>query len=223
MAQPPFNQTEQPWPTLPEDALNQLASEAYCVVDDWLPSTTVAALRTCLRAKQQLGDLHAAGTSQHAVVQPRLRSDHIVWLEDDDADPVIQRYFACMAALQTQLNRNLMIGLDSFETHFACYAAGSAGYATHIDQFQQHRQGLAAGARALTMILYLNEDWPATAGGALRLYTDRYDQPPPPDAPALDIAPLGGRLVLFLSARFWHQVLPSHRDRLSVTGWFKRR
>jgi SM-20-related protein len=38
-----------------------------------------------------------------------------------------------------------------------------------------------------------------------------------------DIAPLMNRFALFLSADMPHEVLPASRERLSLTGWFKRR
>ena len=50
------------------------------------------------------------------------------------------------------------------------------------------------------------------------MYLDAQD-----DARALDIFPVGGTLVAFLSARYWHEVLPATRERLSLTGWFKVR
>ena len=83
----------------------------------------------------------------------------------------------------------------------------------------------------MTFILYLNENWQAEQGGQLRLYTDataenegnvegdlqqgRQDY--------VDIEPQGGTLVLFLSERFYHEVLPATRERLSLTGWLRRR
>ncbi|MFT6394425.1 MAG: SM-20-related protein [Methylophilaceae bacterium] len=39
----------------------------------------------------------------------------------------------------------------------------------------------------------------------------------------MDILPKSGRIVLFLSAKFWHEVLPATRERLSLTGWFRTR
>jgi SM-20-related protein len=52
----------------------------------------------------------------------------------------------------------------------------------------------------------------------LRLY-------PNPDAPeaGIDVLPLGGRLVTFLSDGLPHEVLPARRERASITGWLKRR
>ncbi|MNF18077.1 hypothetical protein D3C80_2219580 [compost metagenome] len=38
-----------------------------------------------------------------------------------------------------------------------------------------------------------------------------------------DVMPTGGCLVVFLSGDVPHEVLPASRDRLSITGWFRRR
>ncbi|MCO6705038.1 2OG-Fe(II) oxygenase, partial [Streptomyces sp. CHB9.2] len=38
-----------------------------------------------------------------------------------------------------------------------------------------------------------------------------------------DVLPLGGSLVCFLSGQLPHEVLPATRERLSLTGWFRRR
>jgi SM-20-related protein len=67
-------------------------------------------------------------------------------------------------------------------------------------------------------VLYLNRNWGEEDGGQLRLYTDPLDQ-----GRYREIPPLGGSLVTFLSARFLHEVLPARRERISITGWFKRR
>ena len=37
----------------------------------------------------------------------------------------------------------------------------------------------------------------------------------------LDVAPLGGRCVLFLSGAVDHAVLPTHFERIAVTSWFQ--
>jgi len=193
------------------------------VIDQFLPASLTQNLRTFALDQQQQCLMHLAGTSQSAVSNPKLRGDQIAWLEPNNPHPAIQDYLALLTEVQQAVNRQLMMGLASFETHFAIYPAGSSGYATHIDQFRQHREQAAAGARTLTSIIYLNDAWPEEAGGALRLYLDEHPQTPPRDARHIDILPTAGRLVLFLSARFWHEVLPASLPRISVTGWFKTR
>jgi SM-20-related protein len=214
-------------PALPQlmidQVLNALAEQYYCVIDQFIPDDLVASLQKLVLSRQQDGLMHQAGTSKSAVTNLALRGDQIAWLDEADPDPALKQYFAVLAELQLNVNRHLMMGLDSLETHFAIYPAGSSGYKTHIDQFHAHRQSTEAGSRALTLILYLNDQWPSDAGGELRLYLDQHTEPPAQDARYMDIAPVGGRLVLFLSARFWHEVLPAKLPRISVTGWFKTR
>jgi SM-20-related protein len=93
----------------------------------------------------------------------------------------------------------------------ALYPPGSF-YRKHLDQFR------GATHRKVSAILYLNPDWSPADGGELRLYLA-----PSGEGDHLDIAPLGGTLVTFLSDRFHHEVLPTRRERRSLTGWFRVR
>jgi SM-20-related protein len=70
----------------------------------------------------------------------------------------------------------------------------------------------------VSVVLYLNLDWGEADGGRLRLYLERAGEPP-----FEDVVPEGGTLAVFLSERFAHEVLPAARERLSLTGWFRRR
>ncbi|KAI9205925.1 prolyl 4-hydroxylase [Polychytrium aggregatum] len=66
--------------------------------------------------------------------------------------------------------------------------------------------------RAVTAIMYLNEDYQSPDGGSIRVY-------PFPGA-VVDIEPRLGRLVLFSSAWCLHRVLPSTANsRLCFTTW----
>lgn len=214
---PPFSESQL------DAIIDTLATQEYCIIDCFLPDHLVTDLRSIALERHQAGDMHQAGTSQTAITNLNIRGDHVAWLDNDDPHPAIQHYLAHLNTIQLAVNRQLMMGLADFETHFAIYPANSVGYATHIDQFQAHRHQSASGARTLTSIIYLNDKWPESAGGELRLYLDEHNQKPAADARHLDIAPIGGRLVLFLAARFWHEVLPASLPRMSVTGWFKNR
>jgi len=112
--------------------------------------------------------------------------------------------------LRLTLNRTLQLGLFEFESHFARYSEG-ASYARHLDQFRGDSH------RKLSCVLYLNENWTAQDGGELRFYLNG-------DGPEFeDVLPQGGRLVVFLSGQFAHEVLPATRERMSIAGWFKTR
>jgi SM-20-related protein len=102
----------------------------------------------------------------------------------------------------------LYLGLEDFESHFALYPPG-AFYLKHLDRFRDNDR------RTVSAVLYLNQDWQAEQGGALRLYLA--------DGETRDVLPQAGSLLVFLSADMPHEVLPATRDRLSLTGWFRRR
>ena len=122
--------------------------------------------------------------------------------------PAEQALMDELERLRLDLNREAMLGLFELELHYAWYPRG-AGYARHVDQPQGREQ------RKVSMVLYLNEGWAPGAGGELRIFGM-------PGGPQ-DIQPLAGRMVCFLSAGREHAVLPTQRDRLSVSGWFRTR
>ena len=69
--------------------------------------------------------------------------------------------------------------------------------------------------RALTAILYLNDDWSVDRdGGALRCWIKGREP--------FDVAPTGGRLVIFDSGTVEHAVLAASADRVALTVWINR-
>ena len=62
------------------------------------------------------------------------------------------------------------------------------------------------------MIMYLNSDWEIQDGGELCLHQNEKQQM---------ISPISGKCVFFKSSEIEHEVLPTHEQRLSITGWLK--
>jgi SM-20-related protein len=160
-------------------------------------------------------ELHAAGDLRPAKVgrgtnerlAPEVRGDFISWVQAPQRDAE-QRLVAKLDDLRAELNRGLMAGLEDFQGHFAIYPRG-ASYARHFDRL------VGSDVRAISAALYLNDAWVPEHGGYLRIYTG--------GGRSEDVLPQGGRLVAFLSDRFEHEVLPATRERMSFTGWFRRR
>lgn len=106
------------------------------------------------------------------------------------------------------------------EYQLAYYPAshGNARYERHRDAFPTDDLE-DEDQRRVTAICYLNPpDWNAsTDGGQLRLH-----RPQLADI-MMDpiVAPLSGRIVLFLSGVIDHEVMSSKRDRFAVTSWIK--
>ena len=183
--------------------------EGWCVADGLLDAALVEALAAECRELDALSRLKpaAVGRGQRRRLAAAVRGDRTRWLDETFSEPQAA-FLERMLALRDALNRRLLLGLHEFEAHYALYPAG-AHYDRHRDRFRDD------DARVLSAVLYLNRDWTEADAGALRLYL--------PDGSTHDILPVAGRLALFLSADFDHEVLAPARPRMSIAGWFRQR
>ena len=192
-----------------EAVVADLAARGWSVHPGFLDPAETALLREeCLR-RWRADEFARAGIGHgdDFRLRPDIRSDRVAWLDPANPTPRQQLYLVDLEQLRREVNGRLFLGLFEFEGHFAVYPPG-ARYARHLDRFHDD------DTRALTCILYLNPDWHPDHGGLLRLYAG--------DA-TVDVEPRDGTLVSFLSGEFEHEVLAARRERLSLTGWFRRR
>lgn len=196
-----------------ERLATDLAEQGWAICDDFLPLTLTRQLVSECRQRHAHGLLTEAATGRGNAqrIRPELRGDSIQWLEVGQS-AATDAYLQAMDDLRQGVNVRLYLGLEDYEGHFALYPPGGF-YLRHLDRFRDDDR------RDLSAIFYLNEGWSEEAGGMLRLFLDEQT-----DAPRLlDVQPVAGRLVLFRSALLFHEVLPAQRERLSLTGWFRRR
>ena len=186
-----------------------LCLEGIAVRDRFLSVLEVRALVDCARVRRERGEFVEARIGADRSLQRRkeIRGDSICWLPEPRFAPE-DELLGILEELRLQLNRDSFLGLFELELHYAAYPPGAA-YARHVDQPQ------GRGQRRVSLVLYLNEQWTPSDGGHLRVFADgeRYR----------DIEPVAGRLVLFLSERREHAVIPTRCPRLSLTGWFRSR
>jgi SM-20-related protein len=156
------------------------------------------------------GALRAAtvGSGAGRAQRPEIRGDLVRWIDPAAPSRGEARVLARIEALRRAANARLFLGAFDLELHWALNPPG-ARYARHRDRPR------GRDARVLSVIVYLNPDWRAGDGGALRLHLDGGD--------AYDVAPRAGTLVAFASERFEHEVLPARRERLALTGWLRSR
>lgn len=195
--------------TLFSALIDDLASQGWSQHGAFAPEGLTRELAVECHRRAQSGDLHAAavGRGEGQQVQEGIRGDRIQWLETGQSE-ACDRYLALMDELRQALNQAFYLGLEDFECHFACYAPG-AFYQRHLDRFRDDDR------RTVSAVFYLNDDWRPEQGGALRLYLA--------DGRTHDVLPQAGTLALFMSAEIPHEVLAATRERLSLTGWFRRR
>lgn len=148
----------------------------------------------------------AIGRELNQTVNRFVRSDSIFWLDRNELS--IAAYWQWIEQLRLTLNRSLFLGLFDYECHYAYYDK-KAFYKKHYDAFKGESN------RVITVIHYLNPNWQIEHGGELLLYAEEGET-------LLEtITPEYGKTVIFLSEQFPHEVLPTHRERYSLTGWFR--
>ena len=114
-------------------------------------------------------------------------------------------FFEQIEAFITYLNESCYVGITGYEFHYALYESGSF-YKKHLDQFKNNTD------RKYSMITYLNSDWQASDGGELFIHQKDNN---------LKIPPTQGKTVFFKSDELEHEVLPTQKVRMSITGWLK--
>lgn len=190
---------------------DRLAMQGWAITPQFVAPEFVDGLRQDIERLEDQNRLRSAavGRGDAKTIDTSIRGDRILWLGDDVASLAQHHYLARMEQLRMALNQSLFLGLAEFECHFAYYPTG-AFYARHIDQHANQ------DSRVISAILYLNAEWMPQDAGELRIYFDNEES-------FVDIPPVAGTLVTFLSDRFYHEVLAVGRPRHSVTGWFRRR
>ncbi len=191
------------------DALAEaLAASGACRILGMPDANATRALRDDLLRLAASGELTPAATGRGAgrALQPALRGDRTLWLDDPRCGNAAGAFLATLDGIRLALNARLFLGIAETEAHYARYAPG-AGYARHRDRFRDD------DARVLSLVAYLNDDWREADGGALRLHLDHG---------AVEVVPRGGTAVCFRS-ELEHEVLPATRERLSIAAWFRRR
>ena len=146
------------------------------------------------------------GNAAKLTKNTEIRSDAIYWLDRANNNEHENAFLDQIDAFVTYLNRSCYTGITGYEFHFALFDKGSF-YRKHLDQFQDN------SSRQFSMITYLNENWQPEDGGELCIYDGDETQ---------KIAPTNRKTVFFKSNELVHEVLESHKPRLSVTGWLRR-
>ncbi len=195
-----------------ERIAEDLYARGYSLIDEAIPEQLAEALFTRVLTLNDT-DFSPAGIGRADALMQNdfVRRDEIRWMSTEHEAE--HGWLDWVEQLRIYLNRRLFMGLFSYEAHFAHYAPG-AFYKRHVDAFRGGEN------RILTTVLYLNSDWVADDGGEMLLYLE--DNGMNVAAPPIArVMPTLGRLAVFLSEEFPHEVLPAKRDRYSIAGWYR--
>jgi SM-20-related protein len=212
----PAADTQAALDTLGTGIAAHLAESGACWIANWPPPDLRARLREDLLHLQANTALIAAAIGRggsHRTLD-EIRGDRTCWLDDPRCGPAAAEFLSALDRIRLAINREAFLGLAEFEAHYAAYPPG-AGYARHRDRFRD------SDARVVSWVSYLNPDWNADDGGALRLYAPGDASHGEITETSIDRLPFGGS-ICFLSD-LEHEVLTAHRERHSIAGWMRRR
>ena len=190
-----------------EHIIQELMEADYGVLDNFLEEKDVRHLRDDLYQKRDQELFRRAGIGKEVDYQENkeIRGDSILWLDEKKEET--RPYFNTIDQFVKYLNYTCYTGIRSYEFHYAVYPPGTY-YQRHLDIFRND------DSRKFSVVFYLNEGWKPEDGGVLRIYKDEKQ---------IDIKPVWNRLVCFASDKLEHEVLPTTKERLSITGWFRNR
>ncbi len=184
--------------------IDALVDDGYILLEDALPQELLSRLTHYATTST---NYKSAGISnaQNFHIDTTKRRDKTEWIDEDGS--LFSQYLSFCEGLRISLNRSLYLGLTYYEAHFARYEKGDF-YEKHLDAF------FGSKNRVVTTVLYLNEAWQEDNGGELLLYEE--------DTKVIErVVPKAGTLVVFLSDKFPHEVLPAKVKRHSIAGWFR--
>jgi len=186
--------------------IEALVSKGYIILEEVLPQELVNELHQRISSLTNLNEAKIGRGNERQKVSS-IRSDKTLWLEGEDASE--EAYLEWMENLRQEVNQALYLGLFEYEAHFAQYEKG-AFYQKHLDVLKGNNP------RVLTTVFYLNKQWQEGDGGELLIYDEAGEE-------VLEkVSPTLGKMVIFLSDKFAHEVLPAHTRRYSIAGWFKK-
>ncbi|GEA24780.1 2OG-Fe(II) oxygenase [Vibrio harveyi] len=183
--------------------IDALSTHGYYIWDDFISQEEVAELRDCIPDNWKKARI---GRNDDVTRIETIRSDKIQWLKRDMGAPVAS-FLDKMEEIRLEANRHFFLGLFEYEAHFAKYEKGDF-YQKHLDCFKGNEN------RRLTTVFYMNESWSEEDAGELVVYDLN-------DNKIATIPPRSGRLFVFLSEQFPHEVLPTNAERFSIAGWFR--
>ncbi|MDB5198542.1 MAG: proline hydroxylase [Chitinophagaceae bacterium] len=187
--------------------INSFIENKIGIADNFLSESLSLHLKENLATLYADSQLKSAGTGQDTTLEHNklFRSDIIYWLDRKHNNVHENSFFDLMDNFVKHLNETCYTGITGYEFHYTLYEKGSF-YKKHLDQFRNN------DSRQYSMIMYLNSEWEENDGGELCIHDEGTFK---------NISPVNGKSVFFKSNELEHEVLITHKPRMSITGWLK--
>jgi SM-20-related protein len=187
--------------------INSFVLNKVGIAENFLPQPLAASLTLNIEKLFAQSAMHAAGIGNNKLqnYDSAIRADVIYWLDRSHNNVAENNFLDLIDAFVLYLNATCYTGITGYEFHYAMYSGGGF-YKRHFDRFKSD------GSRAFSLIMYLNTNWQLADGGELCIHQGTVAQ---------NISPQSGKGVFFRSNELEHEVLLTHKTRMSITGWLK--
>lgn len=185
--------------------VDQLSEQDYVIIDDFISEALYRQIRAHFLIKLDHDTFDKAGIGALGLntIKKEVRGDFTYWL-DQEKDTELNAFYELKDELIFVMKRYCFLSIADSEFHYAFYPPG-AHYEAHVDQFSERNN------RIISFVMYLNEGWQKGDGGELKIFEK--------DGSEVLVEPVSKRCVLFKSDCVLHQVMPTTKDRYSLTGW----
>lgn len=215
---------------LSEQAWAFFKEHSFVVIDNVLSREVTAAARHQTMELLQAGKLTDYRNPMDVGRDETARDDKRWFIDPNDLGELATGTLGSLFGRFQSLGAELTAGVSlvdegaTREVQLAYYGSTGQRYVKHRDAIPcdgysgtQLLRGQAA--RRVTCTLYFNDEYrnPEVDGGQLRLYVG---PEAPAEEPYIDVWPVGGRMVLFLSGAVDHEVRPSLAPRTAIATWY---
>lgn len=184
---------------LTDEQLDKFVDDGWMIIDEVFENKALLALQS------ESGFIEYRDAELTAGIRVSdIRGDRIRWITENFFAGFY--YLQSINALAALFNQSLFAGIRHSEAHYACYPVGF-GYQWHSDN------PAGRDERVISAVLYLNDDWSDSDGGALEI-VDKHGI-------HHNVMPVANRLVIF-DSDLQHQVQIAHRQRYSIATWMRR-
>ena len=227
-----------------KDIASMLSSDqSWAVIDHFLPPEIISVLRQEALSLRQQGQFVTSQSERHGVTYEK---NNVEAMQLDGGDqyfvaPRLHEYVVQAARTLPSILSDGVIDLDGTmaANKLAVCLGGGSSYDKHLDN------GGRGDTRKLTCLLYLNDqEWEPKLGGEFRLWHEKKqeveggggggggggergggeERERERETVVVDIAPRGGRMIVFFSDDLVHAVMPSEASceeehRYALTVW----
>lgn len=204
--------------TCSADDFRKLLQSGYVVIDNFMDKSVASEVYATAKASLVNYPAFLNDGIDWILKEPReVRGDVSLTMDLEKRPATDNLFVEHIVPLYRKFQEDLRLLVplqDRFELQLGWYPGDGKGYAAHFDDVPPDDE--KTNVRRLTAIVYCNPDWKPEDGGEIRIWTQDHE-----GCRILDVEPLAGRILIFLSGCVRHEVRPCFAGRCALTCWLR--